>query len=60
MLIKKGTVLLDFTLFSFLFIAQLIDGRSIDTYRYWKVPVSIDIFFWYRYLLIDTLVFQFT
>ncbi len=36
------------------------DGRSMGTYRYWKVPISIHTFFWYRYLLIDTLVFQFT
>ncbi len=26
----------------------------------WKVAISTDTFFWYRYLLIDTLVFQFT
>ncbi len=36
------------------------DGRSINTYRHWKVSISIDTFFWYRYLLIDTLVLRFT
>ncbi len=37
----------------------LSDGRSIDTYRYFPVLISIDTFFWYRYLLLDTLVFRF-
>ncbi len=42
------------------------DGRSIDSYRYlsilenryWKVSISTDTFFWYRYFLIDTLFFD--